>query len=588
VRLKRPWRWGLGAVGAVLVLAVIYAGWLVWQVDRHLSAAADAAHALTMAVDEGNSDAVARRLDRFATEAHTAQHRTDSPMWGLITHLPVIGDDARGIRLVSGVAADLGSGSLTEIAARVDDLDQLAPQGGGIDLDMVTELREPVSAAARELDQARRTLSTEDPSGFVDALKLKYRDLQRQVASAADGLSAAGRAIEVMPTMLGGSGARTYLFVVQNNAEVRASGGLPGAVSVIRAEHGRLTMVRQVAGSELGEAASPALPLRNSEVNAYGDLLGTFFTDANLQPDWGRTSALMAARWKQVYGEKVDGVLSIDPIALSYLLKVTGPITVDGRKLSAETVVSTLLHQAYIDYPAPSDQDAYFRRVAAAVFARLTGRGASARSLLPALRQGVDERRVLVHSFDAGVQRVLGGEAVSGDVLGLTDDPAYQPPSAPQVGVYLNEGSSSKMSYYLRTKVRVSATSCVDGRQTYSAHLTVTNTATAAEVRTLPTYVKGDGEDNAPGVTAPVVQIYGPIDGTVSGLKVSDDPEVFHADVTDERRPIKQLWLSLKPGETQDVTWTMTSGAGQADDTRLAVTPGVASGSDAAVIRSAC
>ncbi|WP_300681259.1 DUF4012 domain-containing protein [Nocardioides sp.] len=585
--MKRPWRWVIGAVAAVVVLCGAYAGWLVWQVNKHLSAAADAAHALTLAVDVGNTTAVSRRLDEFAEEADLARRRTDSPMWGLFTHLPVLGDDAHGIRVVSRVAAGLGTGALTDIAGRVDELDALTPQGGGIDLSVVADLRDPVRAASRELSEAKAELDTEDPSHFVDALKLKYRDLQRQITSAADGLAAASRAVDVMPTMLGGSRPQNYLLVVQNNAEIRATGGLPGAVSVIRADHGRLSMVRQVAGGDLGVASSPVLPLTNAEVNAYGDLVGTFFTDANLQPDWGRASALMAARWKQVYDERIDGVLSLDPVALSYILKVTGPVTVDGTQLSAENVVRRLLHDVYVDLPDPADQDAYFRKVAAAIFARFTGEGASARTLLPALRHGVDERRVLVHSFDTGVQRELAGQAISGDVLGLGETDAAAP-RQPQIGVYLNEGSSSKMSFYLRTKLRVTATSCAGGVQTYAAHRTVRNTATAAEVKRLPAYVKGTGEDNAPGVTAPVVQIYGPIDGAVTGLRVADAPDAFAADITDERRPIKQLWLSLKPGETQDVTWTMTSGPGQTGAAALAATPGVAAGSDAAVIRSAC
>lgn len=434
---------------------------------------------------------------------------------------------------------------------------------------------------------AKQALAAEDPSGFLEPLKLKYRDLQAKIRKAESGMSAASRAVRVLPGMLGADGPKKYLFVFQNNAELRSTGGLLGAVSVVDAVDGKLEIVRQVAGTELGRADKPVLPLTEAEVNTYDEILGTYFVNANMQPDWGRASDLMAARWRQVYDEKIDGVLSIDPVALSYVLKVTGPISIGNEKLTSDNLVSQLLHETYLTYPDPRDQDEYFRQVAAGAFERFTGDGVSARQLLPALRQGADERRILIHLFDEAQQQVLAGAPIAGEVIGISDD-EVEPSTSPQIGVYINEGSASKMSYYLRTKLRVRATSCVNGVQTYSARLTVTNTASAAEVAALPGYISGNGNGTEVGTMVPIIQIYGPVDGRVSEINVTSAPQAFQVPISGIRRPLRQLWLSVKPGETQDVSWTMESGQDQPGDTRLEVTPNTTSGSDAADIRSAC
>ena len=46
--------------------------------------------------------------------------------------------------------------------------------------------------------------------------------------------------------MLGGEGERRYLVAFQNNAEVRATGGMPGSLVTLTARDGRLEMGRSL------------------------------------------------------------------------------------------------------------------------------------------------------------------------------------------------------------------------------------------------------------------------------------------------------------------------------------------------------
>ena len=50
-------------------------------------------------------------------------------------------------------------------------------------------------------------------------------------------------------------------------------------------------------------------------------------------------------------GQAVDGVISLDPVALSHMLAVAGPVTVDGIEINAGNAVSVLLNETYWRFP---------------------------------------------------------------------------------------------------------------------------------------------------------------------------------------------------------------------------------------------
>jgi hypothetical protein len=255
---------------------------------------------------------------------------------------------------------------------------------------------------------------------------------------------------------------------------------------------------------------------------------------------------------------------------------------VDGTRLTADNVVDALLHDVYVRVAEPKDQDAYFRRVALAVFGTLTSGGGDRSAFLSALRRGADEGRLLVHDFRSKDQKVFAGSAVAGE---LTRESS----TGPQVGVYLNDSTGAKMSYFLRYDATVTATSCAQGVQQLSGHVTLSSTAPADAGRTLPAYVTGGGQFGIdPGNQVVNLQVFGPVDGAVDEIRTNGAKDEAQEAHTLARRPVRQVWLFLGPGEKADVTWTMTSGKGQSGATRVAVTPSVEAGTQSATLGSAC
>lgn len=581
VRVKHPWRLTSGIVIAAIVAFVGYAGWLLWDAAHNLKAAADEASTIKAAALGDDPAKVTATIHDFGEHAHSAARATGSPVWGLMTHLPVVGDDARGVRTASTVADDLSSGALTELAGVVGDIDAVLPRDGGVDLAKVQSLVTPVADSHAALVKAQQQLDAEDPSGYIGSLKLRFRDLQRQVDDATRAIGVADRALKVLPPMLGADGPRNYLVVMQNNAEIRATGGLPGAVSLLSTDNGKITMVREVSGASFGEAPAPVLPLQPAEEKIFGKNLGTYFLDANLTPDFARSADLWKARWEQTQPEKVDGVISMDTVTLSYLLEALGPVDIDGVHLTSDNVVDELLSKVYSRLPDPAAEDAFFGQVAGTVFQKMTTFSGSKQVLLEALNRAAGEHRVLIHDFHADVQQDLAGTAVAGR---LTQDA----PKTPQVGVYFADGTLSKMSYYLRTSTHVSATSCTNGVQTLSGTLTLKSTAPRDAKTSLPSYVTGIGlPKSSAGNMLVAVYVFAPEGGTASKFDDNDlDFDQFAAEL--DGRPVIGTWVLLGPGQAQDLKWTMTSGKGQTGKTSVAVTPSVVAGNSSTTVASAC
>jgi hypothetical protein len=380
--------------------------------------------------------------------------------------------------------------------------------------------------------------------------------------------------------MLGAQERRTYLLMFQNNAEVRATGGIPGAFAVVTARDGAVHLGRQESTSTLGRFATPVLTLSAAEKSLFGTRLGTFTQDVNLTPDFPRTAALLQAMWTARTGVKVDGVLSADPVALSYVLRGTGPVAVSaGRSLSADDAVRALLSRVYSDTPDPAAQDAYFATVAKRVFGAVTSAQGNPRNVLEMLTHAAEQRRVLVWSDHADEQALIAPTRLGG-VLPTA------PTRTPQIGVYFNDGSQSKLDYYLDYGVDVRSTGCRAGRQ----EMTVTvrmRSRVPRDVSALPDYVQASGRGVSRGTMRTTVMVYVPVRGQV-GLSTLRGEPVLLATRTHEGRAMVAQTIDLAPGQRATSTYRMTSGPGQTGQAEVQVTPGVRNDGIGSVTRSAC
>ncbi|WP_372735230.1 DUF4012 domain-containing protein [Nocardioides sp.] len=575
------WTAFFGLPTALLAFGV-WSGYQAKELNSELGAAVDDANVLQAALRSGDQRQAGIALEAMQADIAAATERTGSRTWSVLTYFPVFGDDAEGVRLVAEVVKSLADSGIAPLVDQASDLDALAPSEGRLPIKTLIDLQAPVAEASEIFTAADARLSAADPTGYLWPLRPKFEELATRVSDAASALASADTALQVMPSMLGADGPRTYLLVFQNNAEVRATGGLPGAVSILQADEGKLSMTEQVTGSSLGEAERPALPLTPGEREVYGPQLGTYFLDANFTPDFPRAAALMQARWQQVYGDRIDGVIAVDPVAMSYLLDAMGPVDVEGRTLTSANAVQELLSEVYLRESDPEIQDDFFADVARSVFTSVTNGGGDPRGLLENMARGAREHRVLVHSFAPNEQAVLAGTPVAGDLM--PSDPAR-----PQVGIYLNDNTGSKMSYYLRMPAVIEETSCSGDAQRIQASAVVSSIAPADAATSLPPYVTGGGFYGIdPGSQIVAVRMYAPAGGSIEEYTIDGQAQKRLPIVELDGRDVLTSYIQVGPQESVDLGWTVVSGPGQTGDIDFAVTPGVEPVSTISTVPSAC
>jgi len=581
--LKRiPWR---SPLLWVVVLQVVLLGWIAFRVGQvylDLNAAKSAASKVESALKDQRVDDAKKQSSILTARAADAANGTSGPTWKALEHLPFVGDDVRTIGRVSEVV-DLIARRVIPPAIEAADVvqgDGVIGKGGAIDLKAIEQIAPDVRSARRGVADAGDRLSAVRTTGNLRKISSAFGDLRKTVDDLSSMLDSADRALAVLPAMAGSSGPRRYLLVLQNNAEIRSSAGLPGVIVPLLADQGRIERGDPVSTSTaFPELVAPVLPLSAAEQALFGDFLGRHVTEANLTPDFPRTAELIAARWERDGDGQVDGVLMMDTVTLAYLLKATGPITVDGIRLTEDNAVQQLLADTYVrlagKYVA---QDAFFQAVADKVFSKLTSGKVNAPNLLKALSKSASEGRLRVRSFDPREARVMADTEIAGTIADAE--------SRAEVGVYVNDVTSAKMSIFLDYALNVTSSTCRSGVQSLVSDLVLTSSA-PKDMSAYDRYVKGRGTNAPFGSQALSIALVAPTAGKVESVSVNGREQTLDVRMIGGRKTVV-VRIVLGPGQTTHFKFKVATAGSNVGDVRFDVTPSVVPGVKSATVIDSC
>jgi hypothetical protein len=572
-------------IGGLVLLLLVVVGAFTWQAltaSRSLLDARRSGGLVQERVRAGDFDAANHALGDLREQAHRAHDATDGVLWDLGRRIPYVGRNIGAVQTVSRVldaAARLNAPIALKLSRSVDE-GRFRPRQGTFDLAEVERLAPAVRRAATSVDRATSDLSEVRPDDLLFPFNDLVGDLQTQVDRARSAAEASATAFELLPGMLGKDGPRTYLLMIQNPAELRSTGGLPGSLALLHADHGKVTMGWQGSPSDIAAAISP-VKLRRDTQEQYGPTPGTDLRDSLLTPDFPEAARIAATMVEAARHVKLDGVVSVDPVVLAEMMRGTGPVSVTGGVvLNADNVVSVLLNQSYQVLDNQEAQNAFFETTARKVFdSVMAGRG-NQQQAIRGLATAGGQHRVLVWSTHADEQAVLAPTAVSGELLGKDR-------SSPQVGFYLNDSTAGKMDYYLQYRSSAAAVDCrADDAQDIRATVALTSTM-PADFGKLSPWILGDGQFARQGDIAFNLRVYAPYGGEVTGLSVDGEAHSITADKHHDRQ-VALVPMTLGPGQTSRVTAEIRTAPGQSRDGVLSFTPGMVPGPNGVAITSAC
>ena len=562
VRSKRTLRQKLllagiwSAVAVLLVLAcTAWIGYKATSIKSDLQNATALLPTLKDQIQDNDAEAAQRSVDSLVQLTGSARDSANDPLWKAASTLPWIGPNLQAANEVATSADDVARLGAAPLISAFQSLNwqRLTPGADGMDLAPLQSAAPKVQAAARAVSESAQRLDEINTNELLPQVSGPLIDAREQLSSLEQNLNTAADAAWLAPNMLGADGPRRYLLLMQNNAESRATGGIPGALAVLNVDRGKLSLESQTSATALG-AFLPPVAIDSEQSSIYTARVGKFMQDVNLTPDFATSASTAQAMWEKSSGERLDGVLSLDPVALSFILDATGPVEITdpavqqiGKdlpvQLTGKNVVKTLLSDAYAKIDKPELQDVYFAGAAKEIFAGLSSEGADSKRLLEALQKGVEERRILIWSADADEQKAIARYSLSGMISGPAISPA-------QFGVYFNDGTGAKMDFWVKRTVQVAKDCTRDGYREITVRVTSTNTAPADAATSLPAYVTGGGIFGVPAGTVQTnVVAYGPVQANIDTV-VKDGVKTPFAAQRHSQRGVATSTISLAPGES--------------------------------------
>lgn len=204
-----------------------------------------------------------------------------------------------------------------------------------------------------------------------------------------------------------------YLIVLQNSDELRATGGFLGTLGTMRVDAGNISNFSFEDVYALDNPASgkwkeiPPAPIK--------DRLGVpawYFRDSNWSPDFPTSAKTMIDFYTREIEQGTgkapaipDNVLAFTPPVFANLLKLVGPITIDGKTYDANSYLDLLEYQVEWGFlvqgiPRDNRKDTLVK-LGDELFARLAKLPASRwPDLLDLVTKSLDQKQILVYAQD--------------------------------------------------------------------------------------------------------------------------------------------------------------------------------------------
>lgn len=544
----------IAAILLVLAYGVVLTSDLI-EAKQSLSQGKDNLQSAYQEVEKADLGKAERYLEKAKGNFLGASKTLNSPSVSVLSPVPVVNENLLVLRQLAstGLEVTLAGESFTRASTKFlkNGKVDFGFNNGQIDLQPIIAAKPYVDEANSHILKAAAEYDKIPHGNLIPPIKRACDELGGQLPRLRDLTANAKKSFDLLPEMLGTNGKRRYFLAVQNNAELRATGGLIGNYGIISVENGRLALdsfdqISKLVGTGKDK---PPVEVPKGYMPIYARFKGTsMWQNVNMTPDFPTVGRLLVKLYKSAEGENLDGVISVDPVGLQYLLEAIGPVQVPGTDvtISSGNVVDWTLVKAYDVFRNRRERKDALADVAKAVWERLlTGQISNRPKLAPQLDGALSGKRMIFYSAHEDEQK-------------LFEDIGYAGTLAPTVCDYLqvvaqNHGAN-KVDVYLHENIDY--TISLDDNGLAAAKVTVTLINKAPKFG-LPPEVAGMLNPLAAqgGSSRTYLSIYVPKDAQLMDVTVDGKPG--NPDVDHEKgKAVFSQYLDIAPGASSKVSFT--------------------------------
>ena len=466
-RLLRP----RVVVVLLVVLLVADAAWATLSLKGALESTRDELQAGRDSLALGEVGRAENNFERASAGTNDANAALQHPTMWLASAIPIIKDDVAAVRAVTD-ASELA----TESGQTAVEMAQAIGVGkGGFATSFYDQGRlnlESLEGSVPYLDRIVESLTSAEtrladaPDANLGVISEAVSTATQRVSSAADSAVKGSDLFGVLPAMLGQGAERRYLLAFQTPSEARGTGGLVGLLGELSVKDGKIELEYVRPYADVFPNVIPRVDAPEWYEEQYGQLFATRqWQQANLAADFPTAARVMLRMIQSQTGDELDGVLAMDPIALSDMLAATGPVSGEGSDmlLDETNAAEFLLKDSYVDFENPKDQSAFLSALVEQFWGKVAAGELDSGSFLSAAGHAAGTGHLKVFDTASEHQDALEKVHVDGGIG------SYGPNT--QLVVH-NQLGAIKIDYYLRREVDTQ----IRLDETGTAHVTTTVT----------------------------------------------------------------------------------------------------------------
>jgi len=224
--------------------------------------------------------------------------------------------------------------------------------------------------------------------------------------------------------LLGGNGPRKFLFLFQNNNEMRATGGFIGSYGLLDISNGHIRnfFIDGIFNpdGQLMEKIVPPAPIQ--KISAAWSL-----HDSNWFPNFPTSAKKAILFYEKTGGPTADGVITFTPRIMERLLEVTGPVEMPeyGVTLTAENFIEKTQNEVEIDYDREENKPKKILSDLASILMERLFNTKDSTMLMKAVgvfSEGLSRKDILFYSTNDDVQSIISAQGWSGEILSTPND----------------------------------------------------------------------------------------------------------------------------------------------------------------------
>jgi hypothetical protein len=483
----RRWPIWVGVVVALLGVLAVGVTLSALSARRELSEAEAALRQARSDLVDGEAAEAERGFEEARTRFSNATGVASGPWFRILSWVPVVGRTPDAVMAIaeSGVhVSEAGATLAGAVGELPGGLDSLAPSEGRIPVERFEMLAGPVAEATDETAAALATLQAAPRSLLLGPVGSARAEAEEELQALLSTLESGSRLLDGLPGFLGDDEPKRYFFGAQNPAELRGTGGVIGAYSILTVEDGRLSFTRfapvqSLPIPDLADVPPPSEEYAGNYDAFRGD--GRFWLAINLTPDFPTAARAILNAYEVAEGERLNGVILADPFALESLLRVSGPAYVPGldRTVRAADVVAFATNEAYSLYPDQATRKRVLGAVAEAALARFLAQRDTGVEDLRTLARTAAEGHILAYSEEPTMQAGLEATGAGG---------AFGTDPGDVVSVVENSSGGTKVDFYEDREVTYEIDLWPDGSAEATASVMLRNGAPSSGQ---PRYVIG-------------------------------------------------------------------------------------------------